>query len=89
MMRRPGNPVRAPDSVARTSMGWWAKSSTTMIPRSVPRTVKRRCTPWNAASASRVASNGISRKSATASVASELRTLWRPGIPSVTVPISS
>ena len=42
---------RRPSSVVRRAVGWWAKSSYTAMPRTIPRNSMRRRTFWNRASA--------------------------------------
>ena len=44
--------ARRPSMVVAMAVGWWAKSSMTVTPRTVPRTSSRRRTPLKAASAS-------------------------------------
>ncbi len=59
------------------------------MPRASPRTVKRRCTPANSASAVRTTGSGISISSATAMTASAFSALCAPTICTVNSPSAS
>ena len=84
---RRGAPPAAPASVSAMAVGWWAKSSYTVTPPTVPTASSRRFTPLKRSQARRRASSA-SRPTAwpTASAASALRTLCAPSSGTSNVP---
>ncbi len=62
-----------------TAVGWWAKSSMTVTPPTVPTTSWRRRTPRNSASAAAASSHPMPTSRATRRTPSALRALIAPG----------
>ena len=79
-----GSAGAVPPRVFSTAVGWWAKSSTTVTPRPVPSSSRRRLTPWKPAEGGGdLRPRRRPSRRAAAQTARALATLWPPARGSV------